>query len=104
MPIVTGHYTLDLTKLPVKAPALRIRFALQLVNHKNVLLMLYPNAEPGFEPSYARYVAMMEFRHLLLRGREIVVAQGQGRGQLVSTGRFSTIKNKRSLRENLTRV
>jgi tetratricopeptide (TPR) repeat protein len=84
MPIVTGHYTLDLTELPVKAPDLRIRFALQLISHKNTLLVLYPNAEPGFEPSYVRYVAMMEFRHLLLRGREILVAQG--RGQLVVTG------------------
>jgi hypothetical protein len=81
---VTGHYTLDLTELPAKAPDLRIRFVPQLVNRKNTALVLYPNAEPGFEPSYVRYVVMMEFRHLLLRERVILIVQG--RGQLVVTG------------------
>src|SRR6266702_5546663 len=62
MPIVTGHYTLDRSKLPTKADELRVRFVPQLVNDKNTLLVLYPNSEPGFEPLYVRYVAEMKLR------------------------------------------
>lgn len=84
MPIVTGHYTLDRTKLPAKAEALRIRFVPQLANNKNTLLVLYPNAEPGSEPSYVRYVALMKLGHLLKGDGPMAVAQGLG--QIVVTG------------------
>lgn len=79
MPIVTGHYTLDRSKLPTKADELRVRFVSQLVNGKNRLLVLYPVSEPGFEPSYVRYAVGMK-----LRLGDGTVAQGLG--QIVVTG------------------
>ena len=84
MSIVTGHYTLDRSKLPTQADELRVRFVLQRVNGKNTLLVLYPNSEPGFEPSYVRYVVGMEFRQILLSDRTLIGAQGLG--QIVVTG------------------
>jgi len=45
MPIVTGRYTLDRSKLPTKADELRVRFVPQLVNDENTLLVLYPNSD-----------------------------------------------------------
>lgn len=84
MPIATGHYTLDRTKLPAKADALRIRFVPQLVNNKNTLLVLYPDTEPGFEPSFMRYAVLMKFDHLLQGDGSVAAAQGLG--QIVVTG------------------
>src|SRR5437588_12500771 len=74
MPIVTSHYTLDRSKLPVQADELRVRFVPQPVNGKNRLLVLYANSEPGFEPSYLRYAVGMEFRQILLGDRTVIVA------------------------------
>ena len=79
MPIVTGHYTLDRSKLPSKSDKLRVRFVSQLVNGKNTLLVIYPNSEPGFEPSYVRYIG-----GIILKLGDGTVAQTQG--QLVVTG------------------
>jgi hypothetical protein len=62
MPIVTGHYTFNRTNQPAKADELRVRFVPQLVNGKNTLLVHYPNSEPGFEPSYLRYVVEMKLQ------------------------------------------
>ena len=84
MPLVTGHYTLDRSKLPAKSEALRVRFVSQRVNNKNTLLVLYPNAGPGFEPSYVRYAVGMKFRQIQLEDRRLIDAQGVG--QLVVTG------------------
>ncbi len=79
MPIATGHYTLDLSKLPSKADELRVRFEQQVVNGKNVQLLIYPDAEPGFEPSYVRYATGMS----LQLGDGTVAGR---LGQLVVTG------------------
>lgn len=79
MPIVTGHYTLDFSKLPSKSDTLRVRFATQLVNGKNRLLLIYPNSEPGFEPTYVRYATGLK----LEMGNGSVAIGG---GQLVVTG------------------
>ena len=84
MPIVTGHYTLNRRDLPAKADKLRVRFVPQLVNNKNTVLMLYPNSEPGFEPSYVRYAVWMKLGHLRLDDSTVTLAQGFG--QLVVTG------------------
>jgi hypothetical protein len=79
MPIVTGYYALDRSKLPSKSDRLRVRFVSQLVNGKNTLLVIYPNSEPGFEPSYVRYVGGMK----LQLGDGTVAQLG---GQIVVTG------------------
>lgn len=79
MPIVTGHYNLDRSKLPSKSDKLRVLFKSQLVNRKNNLLVIYPNAEPGYEPAYARYVTGMK-----LQLRDGTIAQMMG--QIVITG------------------
>lgn len=79
MPIVTSHYTLDFSKLPSKSDTLHVRFATQLVNGKNRLLLIYPNAEPGFEPAYVRYATGLK-----LQADNGAVATGAG--QLVVTG------------------
>ena len=79
MSIVTGHYTLDRSRLPSKADKLRVRFVSQLVNGKNTLLVIYPNSEPGFEPSYVRYAS-----GIILKLGDGTVAQQSG--QIVITG------------------
>jgi CHAT domain/Tetratricopeptide repeat len=84
MPIVTGYCTLDLMKLPAKSDELRVRFVPQHVDRKSTLLVLYPNSEPGFEPSYVRYTVMMEFRQILLSDR--IPTGAHGLGQIVVTG------------------
>ncbi|MFL5659578.1 MAG: CHAT domain-containing protein [Ktedonobacteraceae bacterium] len=84
MPIVTGYCTLNLMKLPAKSDELRVRFVPQRVDRKSTLLVLYPNSEPGFEPSYVRYTVMMEFRQILLSDRFLTGAHGLG--QIVVTG------------------
>lgn len=79
MPIITGNYTLDRSKLPSKSDKLRVRFVSQLVNRKNNLLVIYPNAELGYEPVYVRFVAGMK-----LQLDDGTVAQMMG--QIVVTG------------------
>lgn len=79
MPIITSHLTIDRSKLPSKSDKLRVLFKSQLVNRKNNLLVIYPNAEPGFEPAYARYVTAMK-----LQLSDGTVAQMMG--QIVVTG------------------
>ncbi len=84
MTIVTGNYTLNRTNLLAQSDELRVRFVPQLVNKKNTVLMLHPNSELGFEPSYVRYAVGMEFRQVQLSDRTLIRAQGVG--QLVVTG------------------
>lgn len=76
-----GHYTLDRSKLPTKVDELRVRFVPWLVKGKNTLLVLYPDTETGFEPSYVRYVVQMKLR--LTDG-----TVDQGPGQIVVTAHW----------------
>lgn len=83
MSIVTNHFALELAKLPTKSDELRIRFVPQVVNGRNALLVLYPDAEPDFEPSYARYAVLMRLRQMQSDG---AVTVADGVGQIVITG------------------
>jgi hypothetical protein len=84
MSIVTRHFAPDHTPLPSGANDLRVRFASKRVNNKNTLLLLYPDAEPGFEPSYVRYAVGMKFRQV--HPDDGAITSAEGLGQLVVTG------------------
>ncbi len=45
--------------------------------------MLYPSSDPGFELTYVRYTAMIEFGKILLSDRTFTLARGLG--QIVVT-------------------
>ena len=56
MPIVTGQYNLDLSRLPTKAADLRIKVDTQILNGKTKGLLLHPATGNDFEPGYYRYM------------------------------------------------
>jgi hypothetical protein len=78
--IATDHLSVDYSSLPLVSRGLRIRFEKLATKAGKPAVMLYPAAEPGFEPNFVRYAGGM-----FLKLGDGTVAQSTG--QLVVTGR-----------------
>lgn len=87
MPFDNRHTTVDRAALPTRFDDLRARLNLQVVNNRNRLLVLYADAEPGFESFPVRYAAYMDLKLPVMQGTDLHIVTVEGVGQIVVTDR-----------------